>query len=436
MSNPAAEVVRFTSELIRIDTSNYGPDQDGPGERAAAEYVAAALAEVGLEPELYESRPRRTTVVARWEPDGVDRSLPPLLLHGHTDVVPAVAADWSVDPFAGEVKDGFVYGRGAVDMKDFDAMLLSVVRDRIRTNRPPRRPIRLVFPADEEASGTMGAQWLVENHPETVRDCTQAIGEVGGFSLTVGDDARMYLVQVAEKGIAWLRLVAEGTAGHGSMRNDDNAVTELAKAVARLGEHHWPYQLHPAQQAFLNAIEDALEIRINLDTVEETLARLGTISRMVSATMSHTATPSMLQAGYKVNVVPGQATAQVDGRFLPGQRDEFLEQVREIVGPKVRVEVATEMPSVETEFAGALVGAMNQALAQHDPHATTAPYLLSAGTDAKSFQELGIQCFGFVPLKLPPDLDFVGLFHGIDERVPVDSLEFGCRVLDTLLDCA
>ncbi len=436
MSMPAAEVVRFTSDLIRIDTSNYGPDQDGPGERDAAEYVAAALTEVGLEPELYESASRRTTVVARWEPAGVDASLPPLLLHGHTDVVPAVASDWSVDPFSGEVRDGFVYGRGAVDMKDFDAMLLSVVRDRIRTNRPPRRPIRLVFPADEEASGALGAQWLVENHPDTIRDCTQAIGEVGGFSLTVNDDARLYLVQVAEKGIAWMRLVAEGTAGHGSMRNNDNAVTELAKAVSRLGEYPWPYQLHPAQQAFLDAVEDALEITINLDTVEQTLARLGTISRMVGATMSHTAIPSMLDAGYKVNVVPGRATAQVDGRFLPGRREEFLEMVREIVGPKIRVELTVELPSVETQFAGALVEAMNESLLRHDPRARTAPYLLSAGTDAKSFQALGIQCFGFVPLRLPPDLDFVGLFHGIDERVPVDSLEFGCRVLDSLLDIA
>ncbi len=436
MTNPAAEVVRFCSELIQIDTSNYGPGTDGPGERAAAEYVAAALSEVGLEPELYEAAAGRTTVVARWEPDGVDTSLPPLLLHGHLDVVPAVAADWSVDPFAGEVKDGYVYGRGAVDMKDFDAMLLSVVRERMRTNRAPRRPIRLVFPADEEAGGRFGGEWLVDEHPETISDCTQAVGEVGGFSLTPRDDARLYLIQIAEKGIAWLRLVAEGRAGHGSMRNDDNAVTELARAVARLGEHQWPYDIHPAQQAFLDAVEDELQVQINLDTVEETLSRLGSISRMVGATMSHSTNPTMLEAGYKVNVIPGQATAQVDGRFLPGRRDAFLQQVKDIVGPKVRVEISEELPSVEAEFAGALVEAMKGSLAQHDPAGRAVPYMMSGGTDAKSFQRLGMQCYGFVPLRLPPELDFVGLFHGIDERVPVESLEFGCQVLDTFLDLA
>ncbi len=435
-SNPAAEVVRFTSELIRIDTSNYGPTDRGPGERDAAEYVAEALAEVGVESELYESAPRRTTVVARWEPDGCDTSLPPLLLHGHLDVVPAVAADWQRDPFGGEVEDGYVHGRGAVDMKDFDAMMLSVVRDRIRTRRPPRRPIRLIFPADEEASGSLGARWLVEQHPETIEGCTEAVGEVGGFSLTIGDDARLYLVQVAEKGLAWLRLVADGTAGHGSMRNSDNAVTELAKAVARLGDYRWPYDIHPAQQSFLDAIEDALGVQVNFDTAEETLARLGSIARMVGATMSNTANPTVLQAGYKVNVIPGQAVAGVDGRYLPGQRERFLETVADIVGPKVRVEIESEAPSVETEFAGALAEAMKASLAAHDPTAKAVPYLLSAGTDAKGWQAAGIRCFGFVPLKLPADLDFVGMFHGVDERVPVESLEFGCRVLDTFLDLA
>ena len=238
-SDPAGEVVRLTSDLIRLDTSNYGGGE-AKGERDAAEYIAAALDEVGITSELYESAPRRTTLVARWEPEGCDTSLPPLLLHGHTDVVPAVASDWRGDPFSGEVVDGCVYGRGAVDMKDFDGMLLSVVRDRVRTGRPPRRPIRLVLTADEEAGCVLGATWLVNHHPETVRDCTEAIGEVGGFSLTVptgGDDARLYLVQVAEKGLAWLRLVAEGTAGHGSMRSEDNAVVTLAQAVARIGKY-------------------------------------------------------------------------------------------------------------------------------------------------------------------------------------------------------
>ncbi|HEY9294447.1 MAG TPA: M20/M25/M40 family metallo-hydrolase, partial [Microlunatus sp.] len=175
---PEAEVVDLCRELIRIDTSNYGPEA-GPGERDAAERVAELLDEVGIASELYEPESRRTTLVARWEPEGTDTSLPPLLVHAHLDVVPANAADWQVDPFAGEIKDGCVWGRGAVDMKDFDAMVLSVVRARARAGAAPRRPIRLVFTADEEAGGMKGSQWLVDQHPETINDCTEGIGEVG-----------------------------------------------------------------------------------------------------------------------------------------------------------------------------------------------------------------------------------------------------------------
>ncbi|HPZ49695.1 MAG TPA: M20/M25/M40 family metallo-hydrolase [Propionibacteriaceae bacterium] len=439
-SNPAGEVVRLTSELIRIDTSNYGGGES-KGEREAAEYLAQQLDEVGIASELYESEPRRTTLVARWEPEGCDTSLPPLLLHGHTDVVPAIASDWQHDPFSGEVIDENVYGRGAVDMKDFDAMLLSVVRDRVRTNRPPRRPIRLVFTADEEAGCVLGATWLVNNHPETVNDCTEAIGEVGGFSLTVpgknnGDDARLYLVQVAEKGLAWLRLISEAPAGHGSMRHKDNAVVSLAQAVSRIGEYQWPHRLHPAQQGFLDAVSEALDIEIQADSVEETLARLGSIARMVGAGMSNTANPTMLKAGYKTNVIPAQATAEVDCRYIPGLREEALATIKQLVGERIRVETTVEVPAVETEFSGALVEAMKASLDREDPGARAVPYLMSGGTDAKGWQALGIRCFGFTPLKLPPELDFVGLFHGKDERVPVDSLEFGCRVLDDLLDRA
>lgn len=432
---PDAEVVDICRDLIRIDTSNYGPEP-GPGERDAAERVAGLLDEVGIASELYESAPRRTSLVANWEPDGVDRDAPPLLIHAHLDVVPANAADWQVDPFAGEVTDGCVWGRGAVDMKDFDAMVLSVVRARARAGVAPRRPIRLVFTADEEAGGSYGSQWLVDQHPELIKDCTEAIGEVGGFSLTIKDDLRLYLIQTAEKGMNWLNLIADGTAGHGSMRNYDNAVTELSGAVSRIGSHSWPDRITPAQQAFLDAISDALEIDLDPDTVEDTLAKLGSISRMIGATMSNTANPTMISGGYKHNVIPGQATAAVDGRTVPGGRDEFLETITELIGPKVRYEHAVDLPSVETEFAGALTDAMQASLLTEDPGARAVPYLLSAGTDAKAWDRLGVRCYGFAPLRLPADLDFVGMFHGIDERVPTDSLEFGARVLDKFLAIA
>jgi len=430
-----AEVVDLCRELIRMDTSNYGPEP-GPGERDAAERVAELLDEVGISSQLYESAPRRTSVVANWEPDGVDPDAPPLLIHAHLDVVPANAADWQVDPFAGEIRDGCVWGRGAVDMKDFDAMVLSVVRARARAGVAPRRPIRLVFTADEEAGGSYGSQWLADRHPELIKDCTEAIGEVGGFSLTIKDDLRLYLVQTAEKGLNWLNLIADGTAGHGSMRNDDNAVTELAGAVARIGSYTWPDRITSAQRAFLDALSDALEIDLDPDTVEETLAKLGSISRMVGATMSNTANPTMISGGYKHNVIPGQATAAVDGRTVPGGREEFLQTITELIGPKVRYEFAQDLPSVETEFAGALTDAMQASLLTEDPGARAVPYLLSAGTDAKAWDRLGVRCYGFAPLRLPADLDFVGMFHGVDERVPTDALEFGARVLDKFLAIA
>jgi len=431
-SGTSTDVVDLCRDLIRIDTTNFGRG-NSKGEREAAEYIATALDEVGVESTLYESEPRRTTLVAHWEPDGCDTSLPPLMLHGHSDVVPAVAADWRVDPFAGEVRDGYVWGRGAVDMKDFDAIMLAVIRDRVRTGRPPRRPVRLVITADEEAGGPLGAGWLVANHPDTIADCTEAIGEVGGFSLTV-NDRRLYLIQVAEKGIAWLNLIAEGRAGHGSFRNDDNAITSLAEAVSRVGNHRWPARIHPAQQAVLDAIEDALGVPLNADTAEETLGRVGSIARMVGATMTNTANPTMLQAGYKMNVIPGQASASLDGRFLPGYEDEFYATIKGLLGEKVRYEVETSDIAVETDFSGDLVDAMTRCLLAEDPGATPVPFIMSGGTDAKAWSRLGVRCFGFAPLRLPPELDFAALFHGVDERVPVESLEFGCRVLDRLLD--
>ena len=428
------EVVGLCRDLIRFDTSNFGPD-GSKGEREATEYVAAQLDEVGISSQLFESEARRTSLVAHWEPEGCDTSLPPLLIHGHTDVVPAIASDWQVDPFAGEVKDGYVWGRGAVDMKDFDAMVLAVVRERQRTRRPPRRPIRLVFAADEEAGGRKGSHWLAEHHPDLIGDCTEAIGEVGGFSLTVNDQ-RLYLIQTAEKGIAWLKLIAEGTAGHGSMRNPDNAVTEIASAVSRIGAYQWPTRLHPSVQHFLEAVEDALGVPIQTDEVEQTLARLGSIARLVGATVTNTANPTMLQSGYKVNVIPGQATAGVDGRFLPGTEDEFYATITDLIGPKVRYEVVNADIAVETSFDGDLVDAMSASLLATDPGATVVPFMMSAGTDAKAWSSLGVRCFGFAPLRLPPELDFAALFHGVDERVPISALTHGCTVLDDFLDRA
>ncbi|GAA3755988.1 M20/M25/M40 family metallo-hydrolase [Salinactinospora qingdaonensis] len=431
MSRAEREVVDLCRELIAIDTSNYG-DHSGPGEREAAEYVATKLDEVGVESRIYESHPGRSSVVGRIA--GLDPTRPPLLLHGHLDVVPADAADWTHPPFAAEIADGCVWGRGAVDMKDMDAMILAVLRQRMREGRRPPRDIVLAFLADEEAGGTWGAQWLVDQHPELFADCTEAISEVGGFSLTINQDRRLYLIETAEKGIAWLRLTARGKAGHGSMVNDDNAVTELAEAVARLGRHTFPVQLTKAVRELLEEICQEFDIPFDEDDIESVVARLGPIANMIGATLRHSINPTVLNGGYKANVIPGTATAEVDGRFLPGMEEEFFAEIDRLLGPKVTREFIHHLPAVETGFEGGIVTAMTDALQAEDPGARTVPYCMSGGTDAKSFQRLGIRNFGFAPLRLPPELDFAGMFHGVDERVPVESLRFGVRVLDRFID--
>jgi acetylornithine deacetylase/succinyl-diaminopimelate desuccinylase-like protein len=424
------EVVGIASDLIRIDTTNTG-DHSGPGERTAAEHVAELLSGVGLEPVVLESHPKRTSVVARIE--GVDSSRPGLLIHCHLDVVPADAADWRVDPFSGAVEDGCVWGRGAVDMKDMDAMVLAVVRERLREGRRPPRDVVLAFVADEEAGGKWGARWLVDNHPELFEGVTEAIGEVGGFSATIGG-RRLYLIQAAEKGIAWLRLIARGTAGHGSMLQPDNAVTEIAEAVARIGRYEWPLRLTPPVQVFLDEAADALGLDMTQNDYHGLITKIGPIARMVGATLTNTANPTMLTAGSKVNVVPQTAEAQVDGRFLPGSEDEFFATLDGLLGPGVQREFIHHDIAVQTPLDGELAAAMTAALAAEDPEGRVVPYCFSAGTDAKSFSRLGIRCLGFTPLRLPDELDFFGMFHGVDERVPVDALRFGVRVLDRFLD--
>ena len=430
-ANAESEVVDLCRELIRIDTSNYGGNE-GPGERAAAEYVAEKLAEVGLEPEIFESSPGRASTVARIA--GEDPSRPALLIHGHTDVVPANAADWTHDPFSGEIADGCVWGRGAVDMKDMDAMTLAVVRDRLRSGRRPPRDVVLAFLADEEAGGLYGARHLVDNHRDLFEGVTEAIGEVGGFSFTVNENLRLYLVETAQKGMHWMRLTVDGTAGHGSMTNTDNAITELCEAVGRLGRHKFPVRVTKTVRSFLDELSDALGTELDPEDMEETLAKLGGIAKIIGATLQNTAAPTQLGAGYKVNVIPGQATAHIDGRFLPGHEEEFLADLDRVLGPRVKREDVHADIALETSFDGALVDAMQSSLKAEDPAARAVPYMLSGGTDAKSFDDLGIRCFGFAPLKLPPELDFAGMFHGVDERVPVDGLKFGVRVLDRFLD--
>ncbi|MGB8403592.1 MAG: M20/M25/M40 family metallo-hydrolase [Mycobacterium sp.] len=437
MTAPQDEVVDLVSSLIRFDTSNTGDPETTKGEADCARWVADKLREVGYATEYVEAAPGRGNVFCRLK--GADPNRGALLIHGHLDVVPAEPADWSVHPFSGTVKDGYVWGRGAVDMKDMCGMMIAVARHLKRAGIVPPRDLVFAFVSDEEHGGTYGCQWLVDNRPDLFDGITEAIGEVGGFSLTVptrdGGERRLYLIETAEKGLAWMRLTARGRAGHGSMVHDDNAVTEIAEAVARLGRHQFPLVLSESVEQFLLAVaeETGYDLDPNSPDLEGSIAKLGGIARIVGATLRDTANPTMLKAGYKANVIPATAEAMVDCRVLPGRREAFERELDALLGPNITRSWERDLPSVETSFDGELVDAMNAAILAVDPDARTVPYMMSGGTDAKAFVRLGIRCFGFAPLRLPPELDFAALFHGVDERVPVDALQFGAKVLEHFL---
>jgi len=431
--NAADEVARICQELIRIDSSNYG-DGSGPGEAEAAAYVVAQLREVGLDPQVVESEPGRASVFVRIP--GSDSALPALCVHGHLDVVPAHAADWQVEPFSGEERDGCIWGRGAVDMKGMDAMMLAVVRDLVRTGTSPRRDLVIGFFADEEAGGVYGSQWVVANHPEFFDGVTEAISEVGGYSVTLrradGSQQRAYLLQTAEKGILWLRLTARGRAGHGSVPNDENPIVRLAQAIARIDAHEWPQEFIPSVQELLDGLSRITGIP-NTGDLEPLLQHLGGAAGFVRGTLQDTANLTMLDAGYKHNVIPQDAHASVDCRFLPGHDETVMKTLKELCGDHVDIDIHHEDISLDSPFEGGLVEAMIAALQAEDPSAEVLPYCLSGGTDNKALSRLGITGYGFAPLQLPADLDFAPMFHGIDERVPVESLRFGTRVLHRLL---
>lgn len=421
----ASEVVQLCQDLIRFDTQNWGEGKANP-ERIAADYIAEKLAEVGVESQIFESAPGRANLFARIP--GKNPGRPALVVHGHTDVVPADASEWSVDPFEAVIKDGCVWGRGAVDMKDMDAMIVAGVRALVRNNVQPDRDLIIAFFADEEAGSTYGSHWVVKNHPEVFEGASEAISEVGGYSVDIRGQ-RAYLVQTAEKGMEWVRLTAHGNAGHGSQINNDNPVVKLAAAVARIGEHEWPTEPPAATRELLAGVSELTGIENTEANRDKLLAELGSALKFVGATFQTTANPTALDAGYKHNVIPGQASALIDCRPLPGRNEDALLTLKELAGPDVVVEQVISGVSLETPFEGDLVDRMKEAIEAEDPGATVLPYTLSGGTDNKALSELGITGYGFAPLKLTGDLDFPAMFHGVDERVPLEALDFGARTL-------
>jgi acetylornithine deacetylase/succinyl-diaminopimelate desuccinylase-like protein len=424
------DTITLCQELIRIPSVNYG---EGRGdEKAVAEYIASKLAEVGIESELIETAPNRVNVVAKIA--GADQSRPGLVLHGHIDVVPAEAKDWSVDPFSGVIKDGFIWGRGAVDMKNTDAIILACIRSWKRNGFTPPRNVLIIFFADEEASGTFGSRWLVKNRPELFSGYNEAISEVGGFSVTIPGGHRLYLIEAAQKGIQWLKLTARGTAGHGSFKNTDNAVTKLSQAIARIGNYEWPQLETRTGEIFFRKIAELTGEKYDPKNVEPLLKHLGPVIKMLGATIQNTANPTMLEAGYKANVIPQTASAVIDGRFLPGFENDLHDTIKKLAGDDIEIEFVARDIALEVEFSGKLVEAMIAAIATEDPDGIPVPYLMSGGTDNKALSDLGITGYGFTPLKLPEDLDFSALFHGVDERITIEGLKFGARVMYEFLE--
>jgi acetylornithine deacetylase/succinyl-diaminopimelate desuccinylase-like protein len=426
------EVVSICQDLIRIPSVNYG---EGKGdEKDVADYVVRSLAEVGISATIYESAPNRCNVIARIK--GSDSTRSGLVVHGHLDVVPANADDWTVDPFSADIRDGMIWGRGAVDMKNVDAMILAIVRSWSRTGFTPKRDIVLAFFADEEAGMTYGSRWMTAHHPEVFAGCSEAISEVGGFSVTVADGKRLYFVEAAQKGIHWMKLTARGRAGHGSMMNSDNALTSLTEAVAKIGRYEWPQRYTKTVKVLFKKISEATGKPYNENDLRPLLKEIGPTERMIGATLQNTANPTMLEAGYKANVIPGSASAVIDGRFLPGYEDELNETIRTIIGQDIEIETISRDIALEVDFEGDLVEAMCNAITKFDPEGIPVPYLMSGGTDNKALSELGIVGYGFSPLRLPADLDFMALFHGVDERVPISGLHFGVNVLKDFMENA
>jgi acetylornithine deacetylase/succinyl-diaminopimelate desuccinylase-like protein len=436
LESATREATDLFKQLLRVDTSN------PPGnERPAAEILTRLFQAEGLEHTLLESQPGRASVVARLRGSG---RRGPLLLNGHLDVVPAEAEHWSHPPFAAEEADGCIWGRGAIDMKNMVAMSAMTLVLLKRAGTPLDRDLIFAGVADEEAGSRHGAVFLVERHPELVRS-EYVLNEVGGHTLHMGS-TRFYPVQVSEKGICWLELVARGEPGHGSMPHPHNAVVELARAVQALGSTRLPHHVTPAVADFLRALGKRapfprnkllpllLEPRLSGVLLDALAKRNPDQARGIDAMLHNTVSPTMLSAGQKVNVIPSEARAQLDGRVLPGQSQRaFLSELRSVIGDKLEVEVLEQHDGLVFDGRTPLFDAIVRAVSEHDPEGVVVPYMIPGFTDAFAYARLGAICYGFAPVQLSAELSFTRMFHGHDERIPVAGFEWGFRVLSGLV---
>lgn len=415
-------------DLIRFDTSNWGEGKANP-ELPAAEYVQALLSALGIKAEIFESAPGRANLVARIP--GLNSELQPLIIHGHLDVVPALGEEWSVDPFAGVVKDGYLWGRGAIDMKHMVAMMIASLESILKSNRKPNRDIIFSLFADEEAGGAYGSHFMVENHPEFFEGAEAAITEIGGYSITA-NDKRVYLLQTAEKALIWANLKVTSVPAHGSLVHEQNAVSILSRAIAKIADYKWPVSLTPTTEVMFSELKRILGLAQG-SSVADLLQALGEHSTVVSASFQNTSNPTGLTAGYKHNVIPATALATIDIRTIPGQEKQVIDILENLVGPEIEISFANRDIGLEESFDSPIAQKAKELLLRHDPSAEVIPLMISGGTDNKALKQLEIPGYGFAPLQMPADLNFSKLFHGIDERIPLAALEFGTDVLTDLI---
>jgi acetylornithine deacetylase/succinyl-diaminopimelate desuccinylase-like protein len=421
------------SELIRFETVN-----PPGGERACVEYVDGLLTEAGIATETLAAEAERPNLLARL-PGG---DAPPLLLQGHVDVVPTDGQEWDEPPFSGVRRDGFVWGRGALDMKGGVAMMVAAMLRTAEAAVEPAGDVLLLVLSDEETGGDVGAKYLVENHPERFADVEYAIGEFGGFPLRI-DGTEFYPIQVAEKRVCWLEATVTGRGGHASRPQRDGAMHALGKLLTRLTERRLPVRVTPPAREFVEALaaeaepERAEQLRGLLDPerTDEILDELGPVAERLDPMLHNTVSPTVVDGGGKVNVHPAEVDLRLDARLLPGVTpDEFLEEVWEVIGDIDGVEF--EVVRFDGGDGGVdmeLFDLLSDSLTENRPEAVPVPFLLTGATDGRFFERLDIQPYGYTPLKLPPTFEFEPLVHAANERVPAEAIRFGTDTLSTVI---
>ncbi|MBI2346729.1 MAG: M20/M25/M40 family metallo-hydrolase [Deltaproteobacteria bacterium] len=426
------EATEYLQQLLRIDTTN------PPGnERAAIDWLAAMLQREGLTPMVIEAAPGRANLVCRLSVAGPTDG-GPLLLTSHVDVVPAEAEKWTHPPFGGVIADGYLWGRGALDMKSKTIMDLMAILSAKREGWKLRRDLIMVALADEEAGMEHGSKFLVEKHPDLIL-AEYALNEAGGFTVHANGN-RLYPIQVAEKGIVWLKIIARGTPGHGSKPHADMAVAKLAHAAARLARRRLPAHVTPPARAFLQALAQCypwprrwLLQSLAHPAIARFIAPLLPLNAMTAyplAMLANTACPTGLHAGVQdaVNVIPSEASVYVDGRILPGQTlDGLLGELKHLVGPGFEYEVLRAHESTAQLADTPLFHTIRQVVEATDPGARAVPFLLTGMTDAYFYKRLGITTYGFQPLKCPADYDLAAQAHAHDERIPVEGFHWGVK---------